>query len=94
MVRLRWIPLLDPLREDLGMVDPALQSDPVAAGLAEALRNLLDFVDGRPDHATQDDDVTALEDAASALLHVPEPDRQRLVGVLGDRHSRMLGLIE
>jgi hypothetical protein len=76
------------------MVDRSPQPDPVAAGLAEALRYLLDFVENRPEDATFDDDVKALEDAAATLHHVPAEHQQRLVDLLGHRHSRWLGLIE
>ena len=44
--------------------------------LAEALRDLVLFVENRPDDATPDDDVRALEDFA----HVPESGYARRHG--------------
>jgi hypothetical protein len=69
-------------------------TDPVAGLLAEALRRLVDYVENRPGDATDDDDVRALEDVAHVLLQISLADRPRLVGALGDRHSRWLGLID
>ena len=73
---------------------PADDDGPVAAILAEALRGLIDFVETRASDATEDDDVRALEDVAYALNKVPPEHASRLVAVLGERHSRDVGLIE
>jgi hypothetical protein len=82
----------------LGVVHHRLMTadddSPVAAVLAEALRGLLDFVETRAPDATEDDDVRALEDAAHVLNKVPPEHAPRLVAVLGERHSREVGLIE
>jgi hypothetical protein len=71
-----------------------MSSDPVAELLAEALVGLIQFVEQRPEEATADDDVAALEDVAATLLRADESDRVRLVGLLGEEHSEALGLTE
>ena len=73
---------------------PADDDSPVAAILAEALRGLIHFVETRASDATEDDDVRALEDVAYVLNKVSPEHAPRLVAVLGERHSRDVGLIE
>jgi hypothetical protein len=73
-------------------MDP--RRDQLVPVLAEALRGLLDYVEGRPEHATADDDVTALEDAAASLLQIDPDQRALLIATLGDEHARIVGLIE
>lgn len=69
-----------------------MASDDVASALAEALRLLVQFVDERPDDATQDDDVQALEDAAYVLHQVTGNSRIELTSLLGPDVSEALGL--
>jgi hypothetical protein len=65
----------------------------IADLLAEALRGLVRFVEGRPDDATADDEVRALEDVAYVLTRVTPEDRERLMGLLGDELSSRMGLV-
>jgi hypothetical protein len=68
-------------------------SDAAVAGLlADALRGLVRFVDERPDDATADDDVRALEDVAYVLNRVAPEDQERLKALLGDELSSSIGL--
>jgi hypothetical protein len=68
-------------------------SDTAVAGLlADALRGLVRFVDERPDDATADDDVRALEDVAYVLNRVAPEDQERLKALLGDELSFTIGL--
>lgn len=69
-------------------------ADSLLALVAEALCDLIDFVEGRPSDATEDDDVRALESAAYVLLQVRGEDRGRLVRLLGPERSRHVGVIE
>lgn len=69
-----------------------MSSDGVARSLADALTLLVQFVDGRPEDATEDDDVQALEDVASVLQQVAGKDRIQLQGLLGSELSEALGL--
>jgi len=55
-----------------------MSNDVVALLLAEALRDLARFVDNRPDDATADDDVKALESVAYFLSQVPLQDQPRM----------------
>jgi hypothetical protein len=66
--------------------------DPVQQALAEALRALVAFVAGRPEDASADDDVRALEDAAYVLQQVEQGDRDRLTELLGPVVAEQLGL--
>lgn len=52
--------------------------------LAEALRDLVLFVEHRPETATEDDDVRALEDLVSVLGQASPTDRNRMKQLLGD----------
>lgn len=52
------------------------------------------YVDGRPNNATEDDDVRALEDVAAILHTLPAGERQRLRRLIGDRLSDAMGLSE
>lgn len=69
-------------------------SDALVQVLAEALCGLVDYVERRPEDATDDDDVNALEDVAHALSGVPSESVPRLVEALGIERSRALGLAE
>jgi hypothetical protein len=69
-------------------------ADPVTHLLAEALRSLVWFVEERPEDATADDDVRALEDVASVLHRVGDADRDRLCDLLGAELCGALGLTE
>ena len=62
--------------------------------LAEALRGLAWFVEERPEDATADDDVRALEDVASVLHRVDQTDRGRLCDLLGAELCVAIGLEE
>ncbi|MFB6720022.1 hypothetical protein ACFCV3_07675 [Kribbella sp. NPDC056345] len=70
-----------------------MAGDPVAELLAEALRDLVRFVDERPDDATADDDVRALESVAYVLDQVPPEDRSRMRALLGPEFVATLGWI-
>ena len=59
--------------------------------LAEALRDLVIFVEHRPESATADDDVRALEDFVYVLSQAPPADRTRLKHLLGDEVFAFLG---
>ena len=74
------------------MMDDA--ADPLLPVLADAVCLLLEYVAQRPDDASADDDVKALESAAYILNQVAPEDRERLVGLLGAKHSRAVGLVE
>lgn len=65
--------------------------DDLTTLLGEALRDLVLFVESRPDHATQDDDVRALEGVAWTLDRAAPADKERIREVLGDDVSSMLG---
>lgn len=67
--------------------------DNLLALVAEALCDLIDFVEGRPDDATEDDDVRALEDTTYVLQQVGSADRERLIQLLGSERARSFGLI-
>ena len=66
---------------------------PLLGIVAAALCDLIDFVEERPDDATADDDVRALESAAATLLRVQPGDRDHLVDLLGADRSRAVGLL-
>ncbi|KRB73999.1 hypothetical protein ASE01_18565 [Nocardioides sp. Root190] len=59
--------------------------------LAEALRDLVLFIENRPDDATADDDMRALEDVAYVLNQVAAADRTRARDLLGDEVIAMFG---
>ncbi|MCP3421913.1 hypothetical protein [Nocardioides pinisoli] len=59
--------------------------------LAEALRDLVLFVEHRPETATEDDDVRALEDLVSVLGQASPTDRNRMKLLLGDEVYSYLG---
>ena len=69
-------------------------STEVEQRLAEALRGLVDFTERRPDDATADDDIRALEDAAFVLQGASPAARVQLVELLGPELSYGLGLKE
>jgi hypothetical protein len=68
-----------------------MSNDSVAELLAEALRDLVQFVDARPDDATADDDVRALESVAYVLSQVAPEDRPRMRALLGPEFVATLG---
>jgi hypothetical protein len=68
-----------------------MPNDAVAELLAEALRDLVRFVDERPDDATADDDVRALESVAYVLNRVAPEDRPRMGALLGAELMAALG---
>jgi hypothetical protein len=59
--------------------------------LGEALRDLVLFIEQRPEDATADDDVRALEGVAHLLNQVAPSDRTRVRHLLGDEVFPMLG---
>ena len=59
--------------------------------LAEALRDLVLFVEHRPEGATEDDDVRALEDVVDVLGQAPPAERARMRQLLGDEVVAFLG---
>ena len=59
--------------------------------LAEALRDLVLFVEHRPESATADDDVRALEDFVFVLSQASPADRTRVRHLLGDEVFAFLG---
>ena len=59
--------------------------------LAEALRDLVLFVEHRPETATEDDDGRALEDLVSVLGQASPTDRNRMKLLLGDEVYSYLG---
>jgi hypothetical protein len=71
-----------------------MTQDPLAVLLAEALRNLVDYVELRDDSFTDDDDVGALEGVASVLHQVEPTDIDRLRALLGPKMSFEVGLSE
>lgn len=71
-----------------------MTTDPVSELLAEALRGLVWFVEGRPEDATADDDVRALEDVASVLHRVGHAHKGRLCDLLGAKLCVALDLKE
>ena len=72
----------------------ASSQDPLVAPLAKTVALLLEYIDQRPDDATADDDVKALESAAYVLTQVEPTDRERMATLLGAETSRAVGLIE
>ncbi len=68
-----------------------MAGDVVAELLAEALRDLVRFVDERPDDATADDDVRALESVAHVLNQVTLEDQPRMRALLGPEFVATLG---
>ena len=68
-----------------------MSNDAVAELLAEALRDLVRFVDERPDDATTDDDVRALESVAYVLSQAAPEDRPRMRALLGPEFMATLG---
>lgn len=66
--------------------------DPLAVLLAETLRNLVDYAELRDDSFTDDDDVGALEGAASVLHRVEPTDINRLRALLGPKMAFEVGL--
>jgi hypothetical protein len=61
--------------------------------LGEALRDLVLFVEHRPETATADDDVRALENFASVLSQASAADRTRVRHLLGDEVFSFLGWV-
>ena len=68
-----------------------MPEEPLTKSLAQALRDLVLFVETRPDDATADDDVRALEDLAFVLNQLAPADRIRAQALLGDHVVAMLG---
>ena len=71
-----------------------MTTDPVAELLAEALRGLVWFVEERPEDATADDDVRALEEVASVLHRVGRAHSGRLCDLLGSELCAVFELTE
>lgn len=71
-----------------------MTQDPLAVLLAQALRDLVDYVEVRDDSFTDDDDVRALEGVASVLHQVEPTDIGRLRNLLGPKMSVEVGLSE
>jgi len=67
-------------------------TDPVAALVARALRDLVTYVDRRDESCTEDDDVRALEDVAATLNEVAPQDAERLRSLLGPELTFAAGL--
>ena len=65
--------------------------DDLTTLLGEALRDLVLFVEHRPESATEDDDVRALEDFAHVMSQVGPADRVRVRQLLGEEVFSMLG---
>lgn len=68
-----------------------MPEDALTQLLGEALRDLVLFIEQRPEDATADDDVRALEDVAHLLGQVASSDRTRNRRLLGDDVCSMLG---
>ena len=68
-----------------------MREDHLTTLLAEALRNLVLFVEHRPESRTPDDDVRALEDFVDILSQVSPADRTRVKHLLGDEVYAFLG---
>jgi hypothetical protein len=68
-----------------------MSNDAVAELIAEAVRGLVRFVDERPDGATADGDVRALEDVVYILNQVDPEDEPRLRALLGPEFVAILG---
>lgn len=62
--------------------------------LANALRELVTYVDSRGDDFRADDDVSALEGVAAVLLAAAPDDLDRLRTLLGPKISFEMGLTE
>jgi hypothetical protein len=71
-----------------------MTQDPLAVLLAEAVRNLVDYVELGDDSFTADDDVRALEGVAYVLHQVDPKDADRLRSFLGPKMSYEVGLSE
>ena len=69
----------------------AVPEDHLTTLLAEALRGLVLFVENRPEDATPDDDVRALEDFVNVLSQASPADRVRVTHLLGYEVSGFLG---
>ena len=69
----------------------AVPEDHLTTLLADALRVLVLFVENRPEDATPDDDVRALEDVVYVLSQASPADRARVRHLLGDEVSAFLG---
>ena len=91
--------LVDALAKIPGIIKDVLteagmhDGDDLLALVAEALCDLIDFVEGRPGDATEDDDVRALENTVHVLQQVGIGDHERLIHLLGQERARGLGLI-
>jgi len=69
-----------------------MASDQVDRLLAEALRGLVAFVEGRPEGASADEDVRALEAVAHVLQQAEPEGRRQLTNLLGPNMSEQIGL--
>ena len=68
-----------------------MPEDHLTTLLAEALRDLVLFVENRPEDATPDDDVPALENFVYVLSRLSPADRARARHLLGDEVFALLG---
>ena len=68
-----------------------MSDDHLTELLAEALRDLLLFVEHRPESATEDDDARALEGVAYVLGQASPAERTRARHLLGDEVFSFLG---
>ncbi|WP_133176503.1 hypothetical protein [Nocardioides currus] len=68
-----------------------MPEDHLTTLLAEALRNLVMFVENRSEDATPDDDVRALEDFVYVLSQASDADRTRVRHLMGEEVSAFLG---
>ena len=72
----------------------AYDDGPVAAIHAEALRGLIDFIETRAPDATEDDDVRHSRTLSICSTRFRLSTPLGLSQLLGERHSREVGLIE
>jgi hypothetical protein len=68
--------------------------EPLVPALAAALSSLVAYVDQRPQDATEDDDVRALESAAHELAALSTADQRRLRHYLPEAVADGLGVSE
>ena len=68
-----------------------MPEDHLTTLLGEALRDLVLFVEHRPESATTDDAVRALEDFVYVLSRASNADRARVKDLLGDKVFAFLG---
>ena len=68
-----------------------MPEDHLTTLLAEALRDLVLFVEHRPESGTADGDVRALEGSVHAMTQACPADRPRVQHLLGGEVSAILG---